>query len=236
MKRIGLITPYTSEATIAEFYRMIPEGAELVVRSFGVDRLQAEEFAAAFRRIEQALDDLERAGVDYLVVTGELVLCSRGPEGNRQVLEDARKRSPLGATTVLTAVVEGLQSLGVSRAAMASPFTEAHDETVVRFLGASGITILAQRCVGLNSNPEIAQLEPETGYAQAEAALRAAPAAQGLYMPCANWRVTPVIPRIEATFGVPVVANLQAWIWAAARALGVSPRPGCGRLLDTLLE
>ena len=56
--------------------------------------------------------------------------------------------------------------------------------------------------------------------------------ADGVFISCTNLPTAPVIERLEAELGKPVVTSNQSTLWLGLRALGVTAAvPGAGRLL-----
>lgn len=232
MKLIGLISPNLGEDTLVDYYKILPEGIRIEGRALDVGKYTDSEF----HRVEQGFFDLVRDLVkqplDFLMVTGELFLSYKGPGSDRLILAGVKEITPVPASTVLTAVTRACQSLGLRRVVMASPFPEAQDARLMRFLAHEHVEVVAHRCLGYENSRSIWALPSETGYELASSLLREQPEADGLYMPCNKWRITSVIERIETEFRKPVVTNTQAWVWEALRGMGLSkPIAGYGRLL-----
>ena len=58
------------------------------------------------------------------------------------------------------------------------------------------------------------------------------PASDGMIIACLNFRSHPIIDRLEAAIGKPVVSSTQATLWHMLRLAGVTdPIAGYGRLL-----
>lgn len=235
MKLIGLISPNLSEDTLVDVYKILPEGIRIEGRALQVGTYTDSEFHRVEQSFADIVRDLARHPLDFLMVTGELFLSYKGPGSDRQVLELVKRMTPVPASTVLTAVVNGLRALGMRRVVMASPFPESQDARLMRFLAHEGIEVVAHRCLGYENSTVIWTLPPETAYELASPLLREHPEVDGLYMPCNKWRTLSVIDRIEREFGKPVVTNTQAWVWEALRGMGMAkPILGYGRLLSSL--
>ncbi len=233
MKLIGLISPNLSEITLADVYKILPDGIRIEGRALNVGKYTDEEFHRAEEAFLHCVHDLARHALDFLMVTGELFLSYKGPGSDRQILDLVKKITPTPASTVLTAVVRGCRALGLKRVVMATPFPEDQDQRLIRFLAHDGIEVVAFRGLGCPNSEVIWALPSETGYDLAASLLREHPDVDGVYMPCNKWRIISVIDRIEKESGKPVVTNTQAWVWEALRAMGMTnPVPGYGRLLS----
>ncbi len=237
MKLIGLISPNFSQETLADVYRILPDGIRIEGRALDVGIYEDSEFHRVEQNFTAVVSELAAHPLDFLMVTGELFLSYKGPGSDRQILSLVKEITPAPASTVLTAVVHACHALGLRRVVMASPFPEDQDIRLARFLHHDEIDVLAHRCLGYQNSKEIWALSPETAYDLASLLLRENPDADGLYMPCNKWRTLSVIDRIEKQFAKPVVTNTQAWVWEAVRTLGMeNPIPGCGRLLASLYK
>jgi maleate cis-trans isomerase len=236
MKLTGLISPNYSEETLTDAYRVFPGGIRIVGRTLTVEKYTDDEFRRAERAFSDLVRDLARQPLDFLMITGELFLSYKGPGSDRQILDRVKEITPVPASTVLTAVTGACRALGLKRVVMATPFPEAQDERLVRFLAHDGIDAAAFRGLGCPNANVIWELPPESGYELATSLLREYPDVDGVYMPCNKWRIVSVIDRIERESGKPVVTNTQAWVWEALRAMGMKTAiRGYGRLLsDTL--
>jgi len=233
MKLIGLISPNLSEDTLVDVYKVLPEGICIEGRTLKVGKYTDDEFRRAEQAFTDLVRDLSRQSLDFLMVTGELFLSYKGPGSDRQILDLVKTITPVPASTVLTAVTRGCQTMGLKRIVMASPFPDDQDERLVRFLAHDGIEVVAFRGLGCPNAEVIWELSPETGYDLATSLLREHPDVDGVYMPCNKWRVVSVIDRIEKASGKPVVTNTQAWVWEALHGMGMKNRiTGYGRLLS----
>ena len=232
MKRIGLISPNFSEETLADVFKILPEGILIEGRNLEVGQYIDSEFHRVEQEFADVVRELTRHPLDFLMITGELFLSYKGPGSDRQILALVSEITSVPASTVLTAVVRACQTLNMRSVVMASPFPEDQDVRLLRFLSHEGIEVVAHRCLGYNNSKVIWELSPATGYELAASLLRKHPDVDGVYMPCNKWRITSVIERIEKDFGKPVVTNTQAWVLEALRAMGIAqPIPGFGRLL-----
>jgi maleate isomerase len=232
MKLIGLISPNTTQETLTDVYKILPQGIRIEGRTLEVGKYTDDEFQRAEMAFQGFVRELAQMPLDFLMVTGELFLSYKGPGSDREILKTVKGITPVAASTVLTAVTRGCEALGLKRVVMASPFPEDQDERLVKFLAHDGIDVVAFRGLGCPNSHVIWDLPPETGYDLATALVREHPDVDGIYLPCNKWRTASVIERIEKDTGKLVVTNTQAWTWEAMRAMGMNdPVRGYGRLL-----
>jgi maleate cis-trans isomerase len=237
MKTIGLISPNSTEETLADVYKIFPPDIRIEGRTLTVTKYTDDEFHRAELAFLDLVRDLARLPLDFLMVTGELFLSYKGPGSDKEILKLVQGVTPTPASTVLTAVSRGCRALGLKRVVMASPFPEDQDERLVKFLAHDGIEVVAFKGLGCPNADVIWQLAPETGYELSMELLRKHPEVDGVYMPCNKWRTVSVIDRIENDSGKRVVTNTQAWTWEALRLMGMlTPVNGFGQLLRELRQ
>ena len=132
--------------------------------------------------------------------------------------------------TTSTAVIDALTKLNVRSVVLGTPFVPAMNVPIVNFLEASGYKVLAAKGLGYGDNVEIGRLRADSAYELARELDRFD--ADAFLFVCTNWRLLPIIEKIEADFNKPVITSTQASLYGALRALGRDPQlPGCGRLL-----
>jgi len=232
MKLIGLISPNSSEETLADVYKIFPKDFRIEARTLHVDKYTDDEFHRAELAFQGLVRDLVKQPLDFLMVTGELFLSYKGPGSDREILNLVKQITATPSSTVLTAVSRGCRALGLKRVVMASPFPEDQDERLVKFLAHDGIEVVAFRGLGCPNAKVIWELAPETGYDLSMALLREHPEVDGVYMPCNKWRTVSVIERIEKDSGKAVITNTQAWTWDALHGMSMHQSiDNFGRLL-----
>jgi maleate isomerase len=232
--RIGYITPSnTLETPAYEFYRMAPPGVALVGACLSVNRLTADAVDAALLKLDATARDVAEYSVDVLVVGGgPLVYLRADDNGDRILGRRVSDACGVPAFSEMTATVEALRSLGASNIAIASPFGAELNQPLTGFLERSGFVVKSVVGLGKGSNAEITRLPLHAAYSAARAAVRGTQSVDAVYITCPRWPVAPNIEPLEQDLGIPIVASVQSWIWAALRTVGVrSPISGYGRLL-----
>ncbi len=231
--RIGYITPSnTLETPAYEFFRMAPEGVVLVGACLNITRVTPDAVETAWRSVEEVARGMARYALDYLIVGGAPLAYLKGPGADRELGRRVTAACGVPALSEMTATVDALRALAVKTVAVASPFTDTINAELVRFLGSEGFTVGSITSLGKDSNPDITMLPLRASYEMGRKARREAPSADGIYITCPRWPVSPNIEPLEQDLGVPVVGSMQAALWAALRHLGLrTPVPGYGRLL-----
>ena len=230
--RIGVIVPPSNTVNETEFNRLKPDGVTFhFTRSPLHPDPAADDFAEMMRDLDRAGGDLSTCAVD-LVAYG----CTSGSMAcpADRLLGKLREVSGADAVSTADAIVAALNALGVTRIAMATPYTDETNAHEAEFLERHGIDVVAAAGLGLNVTLEkiqqISRVAPRAVFEHALAADR--PEAEALLICCTDFNTVDAIEPLEKTLGKPVVTSNAATLWAALRALGIDDRiEGCGRLL-----
>jgi maleate cis-trans isomerase len=174
--------------------------------------------------------------LDFIAVTGDLYQAALGPEWNRSMRESVERETGVPATTAMTAVVDALREMGITRPVLGSPVSEAKNAPVRDYLEASGFIVPAMVGLDAGSSRALRRLPREAPY---EVALRAFEAGQaaggtdGIYLPSLSWGATQFAARLEAELGVPVITLYNSLVWRALIAIGYpTPMTGHGAILE----
>ncbi len=234
--RIGFISPTVVEVKAWDFYRIAPPGLGFVGVTCSIEGLSPDQIEAGLAQVDSAATYLGSRNVDFLVQGGAPLVMSRGVNFDQELIDRMRRLSGVPATTTVRAAIEAMRHLGMTRIALATPYSPAQNAKTAAYFEACGFEVVHQATLDLPFK-EIQDASPATIYRFAVQAAREAPSADGLYMPCPQWSVCDIIDVVERDTGKPIVAGVIAEFWASFRALGINdPIHGYGRLLATLGE
>ena len=140
----------------------------------------------------------------------------------------------LPATTSIRSAIRALAHLGVRNVAVVTPYPQELHQSALSFLRASGFHVVTEHTMDV----VFKQLQDVTAAqirATTERVVKAAPSAEGVYIPCNQWSGADAAPLIEDALGIPVVTGAHADYWEAFRSLGIHDRiEGHGRLMASL--
>jgi arylmalonate decarboxylase len=232
--RIGLVSPSTNTTLEPEFWRLAPDGVSIhVARVYQAGPQEPSTYRRMADDIATAATLLATAEVDVIAFGCTSCTYFVPPEEIRATMAE-KAHCP----TVLTAdaVVDALRALNVRRVALASPRTEFVTKRELDFLASSGFEVVSSRSLGLGATEEerryIGRVPSETLYRLVASVVR--PEADAIFVTCTQLPTLPMIARLEAEFGKPVVTSNQATVWRCLRHIGfTAPIRGYGRLLDT---
>jgi maleate cis-trans isomerase len=221
-----------------DFFAMLPPGLELLVytRLWSQAMMHSGHFdAAAFERrrgeiLEAAQELADYGGIDFVVVSGDLIQAAMGPEWNRELCADIERDAGFPATTAMKAVEDALRHLDARRVAVATPFREDQNEHVRGFLEAAGFEVTAIAGATTVTTDDLRRLPADLA---ARLARETAPGADAVYIACPVWHgVSGSLAPLEDELGVPVVSMFTPVLWSAMRTLGLeTPVRGYGKLL-----
>jgi maleate isomerase len=233
--RMGFIEPGGSEMTTREVYPALPAGAEAFFTRVGFSGETTPEGLRGLidnPRLDEAAALLSAVFVDVTIfacTTGSLLL---GP-GFDVELSDRLTRAGDGVpgTTTATAVLTALESLGVRRLAVGTPYVSELNAAVERFLVSAGYDVARIEGLEIVVEREIAQVSN-----QRVADLARRVAADGdidaVFLSCTNLPTFEVLRELEDELGLPVISSNAATLWHALGSCGGVPdTPEYGRLL-----
>ena len=136
-------------------------------------------------------------------------------------------------TTTTTAVVAALKEFGVKKISVATPYIDEVNDRLNKYFTKSGFEILKIKGLQIGEPIAICNQVPETVYRLAKEVDD--PAAEGIFISCADFRTGSVVESLEKDLNKPVIAAIQASFWHALRLAKVGgPIEGFGRLLQML--
>ena len=233
-KRIGYIAPTVMELVPYEFYAMAPAGIGLVGITCSIENWGPDQYEAGLAQVESGAQYLASRGVDYIVHGGAPLVTNREPGFDIELVQKLEAQTGVPATTSIRAGIEAMQSLGMKRITVLTPYPEATNAKVLRFLTHYGFDIA--HSVFLNIEFKKMQDVPEQEiYKRIVAAANAAPDTDGLYIPCPQICVGDILDVAERDIGKPVVPAIASTFYVAFRRLGIRDQiEGHGRLLASL--
>ncbi|MEM0472940.1 MAG: aspartate/glutamate racemase family protein [Sulfolobales archaeon] len=228
--RIGLIVPSSNTTMEPELYRAIPQGVSIHTSRIPLREVTVESLLEMEKHSLRASQELVDADVDLILygcTSGSLV---GGPGFDKTIASKIYEATGKPVVATATAVIEALETLGVKRVVVATPYIDEINDAEKRFLEAHGLEVLLIKGMGVKRNTDIGRISPYEVYRFARSLYREG--AEGLFISCTNLRTFEVIEPLERDLGIPVVTSNQASLWASLRRLGIGERiEGLGRLL-----
>jgi maleate isomerase len=201
----------------------------------GLQEFTAEDVERVFEPIDRQLDLLLERGVDLVQQAGVPLPLLVGPEALQRLLDRIAARTKLPATSTVLDVVAATKQLGIAKIAIANKWTEAMNRTLAQFFAKEGISVVGANTQPMNPSEFVGMASDASlhlAYALGRGAFERYPDAEGVYIGGGAWLTLPVIGRLEAEFGKPVLTNQVATVWHTLQLLNCwAPIQGFGRLL-----
>jgi arylmalonate decarboxylase len=184
-------------------------------------------------KIVPAAEKLAEEGSKAILLLGTSLTFYRGAAFNHELTEKIRKATNLPATTMSTAIVEGLKAVGSRRLAIATAYNDEVNRRLKDFLAENGFEVLALKGLGLEKTGVAGTISHERLQEFSAGVFKSAPGADALLISCGGLRTLEILVPLEEETGVPVVSSTPHALWAGVRLLGLSGRlSGNGRLLE----
>jgi maleate isomerase len=226
---IGLLVPSTNTVLEPELRRLGPPDLSIHTARMRHDlRLPPlERLTLMADHAREVVVDLASAGVDVIVygVTSGSFFFGRAADEAFQAELEQRSGCPVVSTS--SAVVEALNSLGLARISVVTPYKDELNVQLAPYLAEQSIEVVSM-CTGATDRPDL--VTANEVMALARRALQSD--GDGLFISCTGLPTLDLIGPLEAEIGRPVITSNQASFWAAARLAGLTVRRGgVGRLL-----
>ena len=168
--------------------------------------------------------------IAYGCTSGSMAI---GPEVVAERIHAARPE--VACANPVSASLKGLRALDCQQIAVLNPYSDEVNEVVERFVTDQGFDVVDKASFDQGGDPYIGRVPPEAIY-DAGLELGRASNAQALFISCTALRVSPILGRLEAALGKPVVSSNQALAWDCLRQAGCDATvEGFGRLLSEVV-
>lgn len=231
-RKIGLVVPYSTDEVPRECRLMYPN-VGFVPRGVGVQQLTHAGYEEATARVMPAVLELAKEDVDAIMLIGTSLTFYRGAAFNAELIKRISAATGLPASTMSSAVVDGLRAIGGRRIVVATAYSDEVNGYLRNYLTEVGLEVLAMEGFGLigfadphsKSEADIVELSAKV-YDKARGA-------DALLISCGGLNTLKITRDLEEQLGIPIVSSMPAGIWAAVRLAGESGfLAGHGRLFE----
>jgi len=228
---IGLILLSTDVTLEGLIPRLVPldDVAVYINRVTYNNPMTVKNLAAVETDLTQAARDiLPGVTLDAMAFACTSGSIAVGPDTVFRRMAEGRPGVP--ATTPITAAIDGLKHLGLSRIALLTPYRDAVNQPIATFIQDSGIAIAKMSSFDMDSDIDVGRIPRP---AIIEAALAAdSPDADAMFLSCTALQAADCITELEDRLGKPVLTSNQAMLWRVLRLAGYGGKiPGFGDLM-----
>jgi len=230
---LGMIFPPANTPVPPEAYAMYPSGVQFLALGVGLERMTPEGYDKVVDRIVPAAKKLASQGANAIDVMGTSLTFYKGAAFNQQLKESITKATGLPATTMSTAIVEGLKAVGGHRLAVATAYNDEVNHRLQSFLHESDFEVLVIKGMGIERFEDRPPVTQDELLKFSEGVWKTAPKSDAILISCGALKTLEILAPLEQRCKVPVVSSLPHALWAGVRLLGLNGRsPGYGMLLS----
>jgi len=228
--KIGFVLLATEQTIEDDMFQLRPEGVGVhFARAAIPDSITVESLTRhagdLARAAETILPDGSLDVICYACTSGSLVI------GEENVFAELRKGAPKAEpTSIITAVLNALRTLGATRVAVATPYLDEINQQEADYMAAAGFEITNIQGLNLEKDSDMIRVRPE--FLAEFAASVDTPDADALFISCGALRSLDIIEALEQKVGKPIICSNQAMMWDVLRRAGINDRiEGYGSLL-----
>ena len=228
--KIGFVLLATEQTIEDDMFQLRPEGVGMhFARAAIPDSITVESLTRhagdLARAAETILPDGSLDVICYACKSGSLVI------GEENVFAELRKGAPKAEpTSIITAVLNALRTLGATRVAVATPYLDEINQQEADYMAAAGFEITNIQGLNLEKDSDMIRVRPE--FLAEFAASVDTPDADALFISCGALRSLDIIEALEQKVGKPIICSNQAMMWDVLRRAGINDRiEGYGSLL-----
>ncbi len=233
----GLLMPSTNTIVEPDYYAMAPHGITLHGSRIYIEDSRLGSNDQFVHLLEQVRASIDRAVVevmtaepDYLVMGMSAETFWGGKEGSERFTRRMQALSGLNVSTGADACKLALQTFGVRRIAVLTPYQPVADEQVRTFFAENGYDVMRHHGLKCPTAVSIAKVEPAT-LRQVIQDLNG-PDVEAIVQVGTNLSMVRLADEAERELGKPVIAINAATMWHALRTNGISDQlQGFGSLL-----
>ncbi|HEY4029281.1 MAG TPA: hypothetical protein VGM25_02975 [Caulobacteraceae bacterium] len=236
-RKIGMIFPGAGGNEPRDARQMYPTGVSYVTRGVALPAMTVEGYASVIDKIGPLSKALAAEGAEALMLMGTSLSFYNGAAFNRGLAMRMTDATGLKASTMATAVADGLRTVGARRVAVGTAYIDEVNQRLATFLKEEGFEVLAMK--GLNIS-DVSSTGPLSKVTQDDLmnlgsdVFHKAGKPDAILISCGALRTLEILQPLEQRCGAPVVSSMPHALRAAVRLLGMDGRyPGHGRLLET---
>lgn len=228
--RAGVLIPSGNSVAEPELRAMLPPEASMLVTRLPLRGSSRAELLRMIDHLEAAATLLADAAVEVIVFhcTAVSTFAPDMAEGIRRRIEKATGKK---CFTTADAVLAALSKLGAKRVSLLTPYIDEVHRREVEFLEASGFRVEGGANLGIDTNAQMSELEPQAILDWAQRNI--SDASDVCFLSCTAIKSAPIISALERSCGKPVITSNQCAAWHLLRSNEVpGPPAGFGMLFD----
>jgi maleate isomerase len=235
--KIGIIFPCIGIAPEYEFHKYAPEGVSILTQRVYLESIDPKGLIEMGEHVIDAAKLLAYGNPDIIVFACTSGSFIKGLGYDLEIIKEIEEATGIKAITTSTSIVKALQTMGIKKLVMTTPYVDEVNDIEVSFMQDSGFEVLDYSGLGLqNSNSDrnnpnqfsIQCVTPDIMYNLTKSILH--PDADGILISCTGIGIVEGIKLMEKDFNRPVVTSNQCTLWHALRSIGINDEIELGEL------
>jgi len=217
--RLLIVTPENGTMIEPEIRALCPEFSDITVgrvpRSPGM--LTLETLPILEERSRKVLEDNLSCEPDIVIFGCTVAGFLSGPERHAEYIDSLRKVSGVDVVGVAPAMEQALRASGVNSTTVVTPYMEAANQSLLRYLDAIGIEVETLDSFYPGSIENLMKITEDDIYRKVKETVL--PHSKSAFVACAQMPAMNILPKLRAELGIPVWSAIIATAWAVARSL-----------------
>lgn len=231
IKRLGVLIPSGNSVAETELRAMLPPDVSLLVTRLALRGSSEPELHAMLTDLDGAASLVGHAEPDVIAFHCTAV-STFAPHMAGEITRRVTAATGRAAIATGDAILAAFKVLGTKRVLLVTPYIQPVHQREIDYLTANGLTVAGGSYLGIDSNTEMARIDPTQIAAQVRTAA-AGLKADACFISCTAIRSAGLIGSLEQSLGLPIITSNQVLAWYALRLLGVPQTvPGFGRLFS----
>ncbi len=235
-RKLGMIFPGKGGNEPRDAHQMYPTGISYISKGVDLPAMTVAGYASVIDKIGPLSKALAAEGAEALMLMGTSLSFYNGAAFNRDLAARMTRATGLRASTMSTAVADGLRSVGGRRIVVGTAYVDEVNQRLATFLREEGFEVLALK--GLNIS-DVSPTGPLSRVTQDDLfklgtdVFDSAPKADAMLISCGALKTLELLAPLEQRCRIPVVSSMPHAMRAGVRLLGLDGRyPGHGVLLE----
>jgi maleate isomerase len=226
--RAGVLIPSGNSVAEPELRAMLPPDVSMLVTRLPLRGSSRAELMRMLDDLEPAAGLLADAGVEVIVFHCTAV-STFAPDMAEGIRERIAKATGKKCFTTADAVLCALSKLGARRVSLLTPYIDEVHAREIGFLETCGFQVEGGANLGLDTNAQMSELEPQAILDWARR--NVSDASDACFLSCTAIKSAPIISALERSCGKPVMTSNQCMAWHLLRSSDISgPVAGFGTL------
>jgi maleate isomerase len=226
----GVLIPSGNPVAEPELRAILPPGSSMLVTRLPLRGSSKTELTHMIDQLEAASELLADACVDVVVFHCTAV-STFAPDLADGIRERIERASGIKCFTTADAILAALSKLNAKRISLLTPYIDEVHAREIAWLESNGVHVEGGVNLGIDTNTDMAKLQPEEILSWARENI--SDTADACLLSCTAIKSAAVIEPLERICGRPVLTSNQSMVWHLLRSSNILDSvKGFGRLFE----